>query len=233
MNYIQMILGVRQLKSPITVPRRCKTANGEITGRTTECFLSEGQSCSREAYCYDLDLPEKYAGMCKIGNSVAYHDSPGIVDADLVVFISVSNNIKALANAIPCQYEYDFGRPLAGRIIISYDVVKKRKPMNQLKNILLHELFHIILYPMAGRTFKNPHDNYKNYTDPYIFERRKWKSAVREYERSAVLLTLPTVTAYVQKYFNCPNLKGAELVNLSTTLKYIANCLLLKNSNLI
>lgn len=215
-----MITGVRRISTPIYAPRRCETADGTLTGKAKECRVSLGEKCTRRGFCYDLDVPEKYSGTCTHNSKEVYKEGSGS-SSDLLLFVSVEQ-LEELANAIPCHNlpKDQTGRPVVGRIIIDYDIIKNRKPINQLKNILLHELFHIILYPLVGVDFRDVNNSYDTYKEAtYVFEPRKWISPEGVYDRRAVYLKLPSVVKYVREHFNCPDLTGAELSNTSKSFE--------------
>lgn len=207
------------MKTPIYVPRRCRKADGSLTGTAMECKVSDGESCTKRGICYDLDVPEQYCEACTHNIQQVYKRGNGSY-SDLLLLISVED-ISALANAIPCQYEPSTDRPVVGRIIIDYDVIKNRMPVSRFKNVLLHELFHIILYPMAGPRFRNSKNNYARYNDEaFVYEPQNWTSTNGVFDRKAIYLKLPSVVKYVRNHFNCPDLTGAELANISDGYSY-------------
>lgn len=173
---VQLILKVRQLESPILVPRRCLTADNEKTDKTLHCNKSAGEKCSKRGICYDLDVPEEYCEACKYGNDPVYKTGPGADNTDLLLFVSVAK-VGEFAIAIHCQKEPSYKRSVVGRILVSNS--RQLMPINRLKNVLLHELFHVILYPLTGIMFRKPYDPYSAYEKQEVFikEDIKWISA--------------------------------------------------------
>lgn len=98
------------MNSPIRVPRRCITADGELTEESTTCKVSEGQKCTKKGICYDLDVPEEYSESCWHNVHKVYKQGRGS-DSDLLIFVSVQQ-LEELANAIYCQSVKTTGRPL-------------------------------------------------------------------------------------------------------------------------
>lgn len=159
-----------------------------------------------------MDVPDKYAGACWDMENEFITEGEGSYN-DFVLFVSVQN-CEELANAISCQNEKEFNRPVAGRIAICAGTLDDEEyRSDRLKDILMHEMFHILLAPMNGRNYINPYNSYLPYREPFIVERRFWKSAEGLFERHFVVSKLPTVVKVVREHFNCPYLLGADLYN--------------------
>lgn len=213
----QMITEVHRLKTPIVIARPCKKSNGELID-DTRCG-PDNTTCSETGYCLDLDVPEKYSEQCSVDGKVMYPAGPGS-NSDLLLFVTVEN-LKELANAVPCQHETDYNRRTAGRIVLSSKLLTNRMPVNRLKNVIMHELYHILMYPLIGDYYRIPGYEIFHYKETYVRVRQPWMTPNGVFEREAVLLTLPSVVDYVRKHFNCPSLLGAELYNWSESLVYV------------
>lgn len=185
--------------------------------RSQKCRPTEGEQCSKEAWCFDLPirLPD-YANGC--GNEgvedLLYKDGKG-VDTDLLAFVSLDNcEGSKLADAIYCQRDPQYSRPVAGRIKVCANKIKDyRKTPKKMMQILLHEFFHVLLQPMDAKSYVNEDGSRKQYAFNKI--NRKWKSATGEYDRTVVYSTLPKVVEVVREHFNCSDLEGVEMDNSS------------------
>lgn len=215
---MQLILQVRKREGhKIEIPRHCLTKEQEEENIIDACECDEGQTCSKFGLCYEVPVPSEHSGPCRQKKAdgtfeTIYENKGNGAPGDLMIYVAIMDCKPEIANAVSCQRDPQYYRPMAGRIAICYRHVKNyiSKP-NQYVTVLLHELMHILTAPMSGEYYK--HMNGTQRTDTRIRVDRIWTSISGSFPRQAYLSTLPSVLEVAREHFNCSNLEGVELDN--------------------
>ncbi|KAL6744540.1 hypothetical protein Aduo_017463 [Ancylostoma duodenale] len=147
-------------------------------------------------------------------------------NADYVLFVSaqdtgscVSGN--ALAFAMFCDVEQTTSRPIAGFANICPWALRRDQPGHfyMWRSTLKHELMHAliftpILYPYYQAATGPPISEGKLKIVPGVFERferLEWETAKGYVSHDVYMIVSPRVREEARKFFNCPDLEGAEL----------------------
>lgn len=119
---MQVIAGVRRLKTPIYFPRLCwPDTNGSTT--TTYCKIAR----TRTSWCFEVPIEEKYSDTCYTKKNLGFWNSleakDTSLDTDLVLFIVVVNctDDDSLASASAFNFEPNFNTFVAGAIRFCYN----------------------------------------------------------------------------------------------------------------
>ncbi|WKY09041.1 hypothetical protein Q1695_001860 [Nippostrongylus brasiliensis] len=143
---------------------------------------------------------------------------------DFAIFVTVSQEKfcgnSTLAYASACTVHPTTKRPLSGYVnICPYQFNRmKSNEMSQWLATVKHELTHAFVFsqshfarfPGAGNvTQKKPIPIVPGVVEK--FTRKGWRVSSGTIDRDVYMIVTPKVRAEVRKYFNCPDLEGAEL----------------------
>lgn len=155
-------------------------------------------------------MDEKYSDACYDDNNIAYAQGAGVADTDLVLFITI-DNCQYRARGVSCQLEPNFNRPVAGVIVFCLKSLTENPVLGEWRSMILHELLHIVLYPLNGANYVDDKGNQRKKT--FVKWNQTWKSRKGNFTIETISNSLPSVQRFARQHFKCHTLEGVELLN--------------------
>ncbi|WKY08738.1 hypothetical protein Q1695_007897 [Nippostrongylus brasiliensis] len=220
-NYFESTLKVRRLRR-IQFTHFCVGNEYSHLGRQI-CSLDCIRRCGRVYAPRNSHYYEKCT--CMSGPCPTHYPNSGghLYHVDFVLFVSSKTmgcGSDTMAFASHCSIATDTGRPTSGYVNICPSMFNRIEPneVDMWSSTIRHELMHVFAFSIS--LFKYFGARRRAVVNEYMIPgvvrkiwRSDWETASGVMPHEIYVFEMPRVKQEVRKYFNCPDLEGAELEN--------------------
>ncbi|KAK6757598.1 hypothetical protein RB195_015425 [Necator americanus] len=221
-DYFESTLKVQRLFS-LQLRSKCKNSEGLNLGGVTYCQ----DDCAKRCGDARASKEAQYFSECVCNGPCETEQGNwgGVLrNADFVFFVSVDGrkcDQRTMAFASHCAYDEYSRRPVAGFVNICPLAFNhmKAKDLSKWEAVIKHELIHALVF---SRVLFSTFQGILRYTERVghmvlvsgvteRFRRLDWETATGIVSHDVFMVVTPKVREEARKYFNCPDLEGAEL----------------------